>query len=164
MQLAAPVAFPLGGDPAEAPSRCWAGTPSALELRLVRPFSDYALEQLRARFLGFVIGEGTPDKAARTVLQMATETELWGVLAKVAALPPDLATSYVCERRRYLHVDIDMRRHRYLVHPALTALAQVPGVPEVYVDLLRRYATCPYPRYRMSSLAMALCLAAATDA
>lgn len=165
MRIGVPLAFPLGGYPVSTTSTaCWTGDLSAFEEKLLLPLQDYALEQLRGRFMATVTTGGIPERAARAVLQMAMETELRLVLAKMVEVAPDVAESNVCERRRYLNIDIDMRRHRYLVQPAYTALAKVSAVPAPYVDLIRRYGGSAYPRYRVSSLAATLCLAAAVGA
>lgn len=162
-RLDAPLAFPLGGDLVVA-STCWNGAPSAFEEKLLLPLQDYALEQLRVRLMSLVVTPSQPAKAARAVLQMALETELRAVLTKLIEVAPDVETSNVCERRRYLQVDIDMRMHRYLVGPAFTALSEVPDVPPPYADLVRRYGRSAYPRYRVSALAATLCLATAAGA
>lgn len=162
--LGTPLAFPLGGDLAAA-STCWDGDLSPFEEKLLLPLQDYALEQLRARLMLLVVTPAAPPaRAARAVLQMALETELRAVLAKLIEIAPDVATSNVCERRRYLQIDIDMRTHRYLIGPAFTALAKVPDVPRPYAELVQRYGRSAYPRYRVAALAAALCLAVAVGA
>lgn len=142
-------------------STCWSGTPSAFELRMIQPIPSYALEALRQRFLFVVVSDHAPKFGVRAVLQMAVDTELRVALLKMFDLAADVVDSNVCQRRRYLDVDHDMRLMRFLVGPALDALAEVPGVPTQYVDLIRRYSTADYPRYRMSAIAAALCLATA---
>lgn len=161
--LGAPLAFPLGGS-LPTTTACWTGEPSAFEEKLLLPLKDYALEQLRARLLTLVVSPVLPVMAARAVLQMGLETELRAVLTKMIEVAPDVETSNVCERRRYLEVDIDMRAHHYLVGPAFNALAKVPDVPRPYADFVRRYGRSAYPRYRVSALAATLCLAVAVGA
>lgn len=158
-----PLAFPLGGD-LVSPNTCWEGALSTFEEKLLVPLQDYALEQLRARLMTLVVAPALPVKAARTVFQMALETEMRAVLTKLIEVDPDVATSNVCERRRYLQVDIDMRAHHYLIAPAFTALAKLTDVPAPYADLVRRYGRSAYPRYRVAALAATLCLAAAVGA
>lgn len=131
---------------------------------MLLPLKDYALEQLRARLMTLVVTPVSPVKAARAIFQMALETEMRAVLTKLIEVAPDVETSNVCERRRYLEVDIDMRAHHYLIGPAFAALAKAPDVPRPYVDLVRRYGRSAYPRYRVSALAVTLCLAVAVGA
>jgi hypothetical protein len=140
---------------------CWDGTPSAFELRMAAPLPSYALEALRQRFLFVVVSNHSPKKGARVVLQMATETELRVALLKMLDLAVDVVDSNVCERRRYIDVDYDMKLMRFLIGPALDELAATPLVPSQYVDLIRRYVASDYPRYRMGAIAAALCLATA---
>lgn len=157
----------LFGDEGEAPvvvsGLCWNGTSSAFEERLLKANSNYAVEQFRQRFLHVSVENAVPKKAARAVLQMALETELAVVLTKLIDVSPDVLTSLVCERRRYLEIDIDMRGHHYLIGPFLKEVAALPAIPTPYVDLMRRYARSAYPRYRMSALAAALCAAVAVQ-
>lgn len=140
---------------------CWNGTPSQFETRLLAPQPNYAIEQFRLRFLRVVVENAVPKKAARTVLQMALETEVAAVVTKLVDVMPDIQASVVCERRRYLEIDVDMRLHRYLIEPFLKEVSVLPEIPSPYVDLMRRYARSAYPRYRMSALAAALCAATA---
>lgn len=142
-------------------STCWSGALSAFELRMLKPIPSYPLEALRQRFMFIVVSDHAPNAAARATLQMAVDTELRVALLKTFDLAADVVDSNVCQRRRYIDVDHDMRLMRFLVGPALDALADAPGVPLQYVDLIRRYATADYPRYRMSAVAAALCLATA---
>lgn len=138
---------------------CWNGTSTAFEIRLLKPFDDYALEQLRLRFLYSLTSPADQKKSARVLLQMAFETEIGAAIAKMIALPASVPESNVCERRRFGDVDKDMQLHRFLVGPALDALEETPNMPAPYMDLIRRYATTDYPRYRVCALAAALCLA-----
>lgn len=138
---------------------CWNETSTAFELRLLKPFDDYALEQLRQRFLFSLTSPADMKKSARALFQMAYETEVGVVLAKMIPLPASVPESNVCERRRFRDIDKDMQLHRFLVVPALDALEETPNMPAPYMDLIRRYATADYPRYRVCALAAALCLA-----
>jgi hypothetical protein len=138
---------------------CWNGPSSAFETRLLKPLSDYALEQLRLRFMYTLTSPASQMKSARVLFQMAFETEIRAVLVKLIELPASVPESTVCERRRFGDVDKDMQLQRFLVGPALDALEETPGMPPPYMDLLRRYATSDYPRYRVCALAAALCLA-----
>lgn len=140
---------------------CWAGTSSPFEQRLMSPLPTYGLESLRLRFMNVVVSNHAMNKAARAILQMAFETELRAVVTKLVPLAADVMRSNVCERRRFIDVDVDMRRMSFLVEPALTELASAPGAPPAYVDLLRRYAASDYPRYRACALATTICFAAA---
>ena len=83
------------------------------------------------------------------------------ILVKQIVPPADLATSNVCVRRRFIDIDRDLQQMRFLVAPALEELADVPNIPPPYVDFIRRYAASGYPRYRVSAVATALCLATA---
>lgn len=138
---------------------CWNGTSTAFEVRLQTPFDDYALEQLRQRFLFTLTTAAGAKKSARVLFQMAYETEIGAVLAKMIPLPVSVPASNVCERRRFIDIDKDMQLYRFLVGPALDALEETPNMPAPYMDLVRRYATANYPRYRVCALAAALCLA-----
>ena len=93
------------------------------------------------------------------LMQMAFETEVGAILVKQITPPAGLATSTVCERRRYIDVDIDIQAQSYLINPALTDLANTPNMPLSYVDFIVNYLATDYPRYRMSAIATALCVA-----
>jgi hypothetical protein len=140
---------------------CWNGTPSAFETQLMAVQPNYALEQLRQRLMYAVVSPYDPTKAARVVFQMAYETELAAILAKMITLPASVPTtvSTVCERQSFTDADASMQLYSFLVSPALTALGNLPNIPAPYVDLLARYATSEYPRYRTCALAAILCLA-----
>lgn len=140
---------------------CWSGTPSAFETQLMAVQSSYALEQLRQRLMYAVVSPFDPVKAARAVFQMAYETELSAILSKMVTLPASVpaAVSTVCERQSFTDVDASMQLYSFLVAPALTALGNLPNIPQPYVDALARYATSEYPRYRTCALAAVLCLA-----
>ncbi len=138
---------------------CWNGTSSAFEVRLLKSFDNYALEQLRLRFMYALTAPADVKKSARVLFQMAYETEIGAVLTKMVALPTSVLESIVCERRHFIDIDKDMQLHRFLVGPALDALEETPNMPPPYMDLIRRYATNDYPRYRVCALAVSLCLA-----
>jgi len=138
---------------------CWNGPASTFELRLLKPLPTYALEQLRLRFMFALVSPADQTKAARVAFQMAFETEIKAVLIKMVSLPASVPESVVCERRHFVDIDRDMHAQRFLVGPALDELETTPNMPSPYMDLLRRYASTDYPRYRMCALAAALCLA-----
>jgi hypothetical protein len=138
---------------------CWSGPSSAFETRLLKPLPNYALEQLRARFMFSLVAPPDQVKAARVLFQMAFETEIRAVLIKMIELPTSVPESTVCERQRFIDVDKSMQLQRFLIGPALDALETTPGMPAPYMDLIRRYATSDYPRYRICALAASLCLA-----
>jgi hypothetical protein len=143
---------------------CWNGPSSDFETALLAPFSSYALEQLRQRFLFTLVSDHTPVKAARVLLQMTLETEIGVILVKQVTFPAGVLASNVCERRHYVDIDQDMQLQRYLVAPALDALAQNPRAPLPYVDFIARYTASGFPRYRMSALAVALCIGKVVEA
>jgi hypothetical protein len=152
--------FYVGGPlPTTDDEGCWTGTPSAFEQRLLEPFPTYALEQLRQRFLFTLTTTHAFVKSARVLLQMAFETEVASILTKQINLAAGVLWSRVCERRRYIDIDQDMHKQRYLIAPALDELAHIPGMPEPYVDFLIRYLASDYPRYRMSALSGVVCVA-----
>ena len=128
---------------------------------MAKPLPSYALESLRQRFLFVVVDDHSIKAGVRATLQMAVDTELRVVLFKMLELAVDVVDSNVCQRRRYLDVDRDMKLMRFLIGPALDELAVAPTMPVQYVDLIRRYTTADYPRYRMGAIAAALCLATA---
>ena len=138
---------------------CWIGLPSLFETQLLQAFDTYALEQLRLRFLYTLTTNHNNTKGARVLLQMAFETEVGTILTKMMETPADLFSYKVCERRRYIPVDQDMHQQRYLIGPALRDIEQVPGMPASYMEFLTRYLVSDYPRYRMSALATAICVA-----
>lgn len=142
---------------------CWEGTPSPFEVSLLQPMANYPLEQLRQRFMFALTTNHDLVKSARVLFQMAFETEINTILVKLIALPASVPESMVCERRRFLDVDNDMRLQRYLVGPAIDSMETVPGIPTPYVDFLRRYVNTSYARYRMCALAAAICLAKAVQ-
>lgn len=142
---------------------CWDGPSSTFETALLAPLSDYALEQLRQRFLFTLVTDRSSVKAARVLLQMALETEVGVILVKQVTIPAGVLESTVCERRHYIDVDQDMHQQRYLIAPALDALAENPRVPLPYVDFIARYVASGFPRYRVSALAVALCVARAVE-
>lgn len=161
-RLASP---PLSGscvvDVAAPASICWDGQPSAFEARMARPLPTYALESLRQRFVLLAVNDQSIRHGVRAVLQMAMETEMRAILLKMVDLAADVSTSNVCSRRGYLDIDKDMQRMRFLIGPALDELAALSAIPSQYVDLVRRYASSAYARYRMGAIAAALCLATA---
>jgi hypothetical protein len=147
--------FTIQADPA-----CWSGDLSPFELRLLRPLPMYALEQLRTRFLHVVTTTHEPVKSARATLQMAYDTEIGATLTKLITVAPDVFSSRVCERRRFLEIDADMRVFKFLWAPALDVIREDGFVPLQYVELLERHFVSEYPRYRVSAIAALLCLAA----
>jgi hypothetical protein len=140
---------------------CWIGPSSAFETRLLQPFTTYAMEQLRQRFLFTLTTTHDGVRSARALMQMAFETEVSTILVKMIDVPADLATTKVCERRHYIDVDNDMRLQRYLIGPSLDDLLQTPNMPEPYVDFLIKYLGSDYPRYRISALSVMVCIAKA---
>lgn len=148
--------FTVENDPT-----CWHGLASYFETKLLRPLPYYALEQLRLRFLFAVTTTHDGLKGARAVLQMAFDTEVGAVLAKSITLAPDVLASTVCERRRFLDIDIDMRLFGFLIEPALTAAEDNAVLPAAYLRLIRAHLQSPYARYRVCAIAGLLCLATA---
>jgi len=144
----------------EADLVCWTGTLSTFEQRLMRPLPMYALEQLRVRFLHVVTTSKEQAKVARSVLQMAFDTEIGATLAKLITVAPDALTSRVCERRRFLEIDADMQAFKFLWAPALDAVREQEFLPLKYVELLELHYEAAYPRYRVSAIAALLCMAA----
>jgi len=150
-----------GGPPSTVDGDgCWIGVSSVFEARILTPVSSYPLEQLRQRFLYAVVDPHDVRLGARVALQMAFEIDTASFLNKLITVPADVIGSKVCQRRRFLDIDADMRLQRYLIGPAIDALADIPEVPEAYVDLIRRYAMAPYARYRTCALAATVCLSA----
>lgn len=140
---------------------CWTGPSSAFEQRLLQPMSTYALEQLRQRFLFSLTTDHGPARGARVLFQMAFETEVGKILTKMIDVPSDVSRTTVCERRRFFEVDHDVREHRYLLQPALLDLSNLPTLPPPYVDFLARYLMADYPRFRVCTVAVMLCIAKA---
>jgi len=140
---------------------CWNGPPSAFEQNLLEPLPIYALEQLRTRFLHTVMSPHDPRKAARRVFQMAFETEIGVSAAKLITILPEEKSAVVCEARRYLDVDTDMRTFSFLIDPAVDAVERAGFLPLSYVNLLRAHLATPYPRYRVCALAALLCVSVA---
>jgi len=130
-----------------------------LEARLQLPFTQYALEQLRARALYFLTTDHDVSIGSKVAVQMAFSTEIKATLVKLATPTPSVIAAVYPTRRRFLDVDIDMRKFSFLVEPALTDLNGLK-VPDPYVNLLRRHLGSDYPRYRIAGVAALLCLAA----
>jgi hypothetical protein len=130
-----------------------------LEARLALSFSDYALEQLRTRFLYAVTTSHAVATSARVAVQMAFGTEIKAILMKLTTPSPSVLAEVITVRRRFLDVDNDMRGNSFLYEPALTSLTPL-NVPDPYVNLLRRHLGSDYPRYRICGTAALLCLAA----
>ena len=161
-----PFSFPFhfGGPPADVDADgCWIGYPTAFESKLLEPMATYALEQFRQRFLFMLTSTHDGVRSARVIFQMAFETEISAVLVKMIDVPEGVLESKVCERRRFLEIDRDVRLQRYLVGPMLNELAANPVIPVPYVELIERYVTTDYPRYRICALAAAVCLAKAVQ-
>lgn len=129
------------------------------ETRLTQPFTGYAIEQLRTRFLYAVTTSHEVVSSAKVATQMSFQTELRAVLVKLTTPAPSTLSAVYPTRRRFLDVDIDMRLNKFLIDPALDDLLPL-NVPEPYVNLLRRHLNSDYPRYRVCALAAALVLAA----
>lgn len=159
-QLVSPFPLYLGGPIVSVDANgCWIGLSSTFETRLLEPFSTYALEQLRLRFLFTLTDTHDSVMGARVLLQMAFETEVGVILSKMMETPADLYVYKVCQRRRYIPVDQDMHLQRYLIGPALDDLERIPNMPGPYMEFLTRYLLSDYPRYRMSAIATAICVA-----
>ena len=139
---------------------CWVGVSTLFEEKLQQPLPDYALEQLRVRFMHAVTTTHARIPSARAVFQLAYETEIGTALNKIAPIPPDVQEAVVCERRSYLDVDADMKAFSFLINPALEALLKNRTLPSMYVDLLRTHVTAPYAKYRVCGIAAVLCFAA----
>lgn len=140
---------------------CWYGPSSTLELQVLTAIPSYPLEQLRQRLLFALTTSKLPTTSARVLIQMILDTEIGVALQKIVSFPPDTEDVVVCERRRYIDVDSDMRVQSYLVNPALTALATYTKIPVQYVNLVSLYANADYPRYRVSALAATVCMGVA---
>ena len=135
---------------------------SPLEQALLVPFVNPALEELRSRLLHVVTSSHDLNAAVRVVVQMAYETELMAALGQTIAQVPGIAEELVATRRRFLAIDEDMTNFKYLYDPALDALEELVILPSCYVRFLRAYTGAPYPKYRMCTLAVILCFAAAS--
>jgi hypothetical protein len=152
----------LGGLPVPVDEDgCWVGVSSPFEMRLQHALSVYPIDQLRLRMLHTLTETHDTVQSARVMVQVVCETELRAVLTKVANVTSDVNASKVCSRRKYIDVDADLRRHNYLVGPAVSALRSLPNLPAPYVDLVTRYLGSHYAKYRVSALAAAVCLTAA---
>ena len=164
MQFPLTIPFFFGGpQPTVDANGCWIGLPTAFEIKLLEPMATYPLEQLRQRFLYTLTTTHAFIKGARVLFQMAFEIDTRSILNKLVQLPLEVIKSKVCERRRFIEIDHEMRLQRYLIGPALESLAEIPTVPVAYVELLRRYAVADYARYRTCALAAALCMAKAVQ-
>lgn len=130
-----------------------------IEARLVEPFDNYALEQLRTRFLFSAVSTHLPADGAKVAVQMSFDTEVGKVLVKLTTVSPSVLKTTVATRRRFLEVDNDLRAYKFLLQPALDALSELL-VPVPYVNFLSRHMSSSYPRYRVSATATLLCLAA----
>lgn len=139
---------------------CWDGTLTAFETKLLQPLPIYALEQLRQRFLHAVTSTRDLKKSARATAQMAFETEAGVALAKLIELPPDVFSSVVCERQKFLTIDAEMDNYSFLVAPALDAAAEARFMPDSYVRFFATYINQPYASQRICGIAALLCISA----
>lgn len=138
---------------------CWDGVSSTAETKLLSTLPSYGLESLRQRALFSFVDNHAPKLSARTILQMAYETEVRTVIDRLLVPPAGLADSVVCPRRRFIDIDTDLQYHRYLIEPALKELEDLSVIPPEYLSLLRNYLACGYPRYRVCAVACILCVA-----
>lgn len=132
-------------------------TLSPFEEKLLLPSTDYAIDMLRQRFLFALTDDHFLTRSARVLVQTVLETEMKVLFTKLVTFAPNIADSHVCQRRRYLDIDADMKKFAFLLEPALVALAA--HIPESYVRLLRRYLASEYARYRVSATSALICFA-----
>lgn len=144
----------------EANPACWDGALTFFELKLLEPLPFYALEQLRVRFLHALTTTKDPRHSARALAQMAFETEIGAAIKKMVSLLPEVQTSVVCDRRRYLEIDADLSTYGFLVGPALDVAIEEGVLPSTYVRLFETHIRSPYAKYRMCGVAALLCAAA----
>lgn len=146
----------------EAESLCWSGVgPTSFELRMAKAFSIYALEQLRVRLFHASTTTHDTVKSVRAVFQMAYETEIGAAITKLVRIPPEVVASLVCERRRYLEIDADMKKYYFLIDPAFAAVNSIQMVPTEYLTLLKSHVTSAYARYRVCALSAFVCMSTA---
>lgn len=143
--------FDVESDPA-----CWNGTPTYIEMKILRQLPHYAIEQLRTRFLHAITTNHDLRKGARALAQMAYETEIGAAIFKVVPVPAEIPMSNVCERRRYLDIDVDMKKYFFLLGPALQDLRDEGILPDSYVRLFETHLASPYARYRVCAMAALL--------
>lgn len=139
---------------------CWDGMLTPLEQKILRPLPIYALEQLRVRFLQALTTTRDMKKSARALAQLAYETEIGAAIVKVVPVAPEVGTSVVCERRRYLEIDADMQLFSFIIGPALEAAREEKILPEAYVRLFDNHLHSGYPQYRTCATAALLLIAA----
>lgn len=131
-------------------------TLSAFEERMLQPQPLYALDMLRQRLLYTMVTDHFRTRAVRVLVQTVLDTELKILLTKLVTIAPGVAESHVCLRRHYNEIDADMQLYSFLVEPALVELATL--IPDSYIRMIRRYLITPYPRYRVSTLSLIVCL------
>lgn len=153
------ISFSFSFDVEQNPV-CWTGALTSFENKLLMPLPSYALDQLRVRFMHTLTTTHEAKKNARALAQMAFETEIGAAIGKVVLLEPEVRSSVVCERRRYLDVDADMKLFSFLVSPALEAVRDGKYLPDAYVRLFETHLASPYAKYRMCAIAALLCVSA----
>jgi hypothetical protein len=138
---------------------CWAGSLTAFEATLNQTLPLRNLDLLRSRLLYASTTSKAPTVAARSVVQMAFDTEIGIVLDRLVVLAEEIFTSRVCERRKYIDIDADIQPFNFLVDAALDELEADQRIPEPYLRLYRQHVKGPYPRYRVCGLSALMCLA-----
>lgn len=159
------ASFPLTFGDDEDTRGCWdpsLAPPIPFEQRLLVALPAPSLDLLRLHLLQAATETRDPVKGARTVVQLAFETELRVYLNEVIVVPEAVLDARVCERRRYLEIDGDMRRVAYLYERGIGEAIAHQVVSRAYADGVRvKLLSGKDPRTRMSALAVLLCLAIA---
>jgi hypothetical protein len=141
-------------------SDCWQGTLTPFEQLILQPLPLINADLLRGRLLNAATTSRAAVPSARSVVQMAFDTEIGVVLRRLVVLADEIFSSHVCERRNYVDIDSDIKPYAFMVDAALDELTADQRIPEPYMRLYRDYVQGSYPRYRVSGMSAMLCLAA----
>lgn len=172
-KLVAPFAFPFGGDFRSSTLdttytfsiknnlACWDGTLSTFETSLLNPITfSSPVELFKSKLMQFSIAPFKTKQAARAILQMATETELFSVLAEYIFVSEDIKKSNICERRKYLPIDKDILKYKHEYIVTLQTLLDVGYLSKEYYDLFEVHLNSNNAHHRVSSMCVLMCYSA----
>ena len=90
-------------------SDCWQGTLTAFEQLLLQPLPLNDVDLLRGRLLNASTKSRADSPSARSVVQMAFDTEIGIVLRRLVVIANEVFSSHICERRNYTDIDSDLK-------------------------------------------------------
>lgn len=139
---------------------CWHGALTAFESLLGQTLPLPQVDLLRTRVLYAATTTKEINASVRAVVQMAFETEIKVVLQRLTVIANEVFTSRVCERRRFIEIDSELKSFRFVIEAALAELQDSGRIPLPYLQLYQRYIYSKQPRYRVCGLAALVCLVA----